>query len=381
VPRGAGRKEATLADVAAAVGLSQAAVSLALRGKSGVSEATRIRVVEASRSLGYRPVSSDSRPHHNKPLTVTLVIRTLHGNAPDANRFYGPVLAGIEESCRRRHLRLMLAIMPVDEFNYPIEVPRAVTDHPGDGLIFLGAHFTPTTSHILEGAPPAVLVDAYSDDCDFDSVETDNVAGARTAIEDFIARGHREIAILGTEPHSFPSILQRRQGYEQALAEAGLTAHYIDAHYYEHEAAAAAAITSLRANPEVTAVFCANDLVAVTFIQAARHAGIAVPNHVSVIGFDDIDLASFISPALTTMAVDKAGMGRLAVTLLLHRLEFEEESVNSTLVRPKLIERETVFNLNAAGSVAVKPSLAARSRPNPEPSPVGVDPRLSTRAR
>ena len=341
MPRGAGRKEATLADVAAATGLSPAAVSLALRGKPGVSEDTRRRVLDVSRSLGYRPVSGDSRQHH-KPLTITLVIRTLHGNAPDANRFYGPVVGGIEESCRRRHTRLMLAIMAVDEFNYPIEVPRGVNDNTSDGLIFVGAHFTPSTGQMLEGAPPAVLVDAYSDADDFDSVETDNIAGARTAVRDFLDHGHREIAIVGTDPKAFPSILQRRLGYEQAIAEAGLSPHYIDTPYYEHEAAAIAATDYLKANPEVTAIFCANDLVAVTFIQTAREAGISVPDQVSVIGFDDIDLASFISPPLTTMAVDKAGMGRLAVSLLLHRIEFDEGTVTSTLVRPRLIERQTV---------------------------------------
>lgn len=367
MPRGPGRKETTLADVAAAAEVSPAAVSLALRGKPGVSEATRARVIEVSRGLGYRPISNDSR-HHHKPLTVTLVIRTLHGNAPDANRFYGPVLAGIEESCRRRHTRLMLAIMPVDQYNYPIEVPRGVNDNSSDGLIFVGAHFTSTTGRMLEGAPPAVLVDAYCDDGEFDSVETDNISGARMAVQHFIDHGHREIAILGTDPKAFPSILQRRLGYEQAIAEAGLTAHYIDAPYFVHEAAAAAAIKYLRTNPEVTAIFCANDLVGVTFIQAAHEAGISVPNQVSVIGFDDIDLASFITPPMTTMAVDKAGMGRLAVTLLLHRLEFEDESVTSTLVRPHLIERQSVRTLGVAAQVNATSSTE-------EPA-IGPEPRL-----
>jgi LacI family transcriptional regulator len=370
VPRGLGRKDATLADVAAAAGLSQAAVSLALRGKPGVSEATRTRVIEVARGLNYRPTSNDAR-HPHKPLTVTLVIRTLHGNAPDANRFYGPVLAGIEESCRRRHTRLMLAIMPVDQYNYPIEVPRGVNDNSSDGLIFVGAHFTSKTNDMLQGAPPAVLVDAYSDGGEFDSVETDNISGARTAVQHFVERGHREIAILGTDRNAFPSILARRLGYEQAIAEAGLAPHYIDAPYFEHELAAAAAIEYLRANPGVTAIFCANDLVGVTFIQAAREAGISVPKQVSVIGFDDIDLASFITPSLTTMAVDKAGMGRLAVTLLLHRLEFQDECVTSTLVRPQLIERQSVRTLGAAA----RPELtAASSEPGsvPDPRPVAA---------
>jgi DNA-binding LacI/PurR family transcriptional regulator len=129
------------------------------------------------------------------------------------------------------------------------------------------------------------------------------------------------------------------------MAEAGLTARYIDAPYYEHETAAASAISYLRANPNVTAIFCANDLLAISFMLAARQVGISVPDQVSLIGFDDIDLASFVSPALTTMAVDKAGMGRLAVTLLAHRLDVGKECVTVTLVRPQLVERETVLTL------------------------------------
>jgi LacI family transcriptional regulator len=361
--RGTGRKPATLADIAANVGVSPAAVSLALRGKPGVSEATRERVVEASRILGYRSTSGLSRNRH-KPMTVTLVIRALHGDSPGANRFYGPVLAGVEERCRRLHIRLILAIMPVDQFNHPIEVPHSVTDQLSDGLIFVGAHFASPLTPLLEGALPAVLVDAYAEDGVFDTVETDNILGARTAVQHLVSRGHRNIAILGTEPGAFPSILQRRRGYEEAMAEAGLTPRYIDAPYYEHETAAASAIRYLRAHGNVTAIFCANDLVAVTFIQAARLAGISVPDQVSVVGFDDIDMASFITPALTTMAVDKVGMGRLAVTLLAHRLEVGEECVTATLVRPQLIERGTVRTLEPALRVTEKvPMLHPEAQP------------------
>ena len=347
MPRRTGHKVATLADVAAAVGLSPAAVSLALRGKPGVSEETRKRVVDAARTLGYQPMASSSR-HNHGPLTVTLVIRALHGDSPGANRFYGPVLAGVEERCRRLHIRLMLVIMPVDPNNYPIELPHAITDRFSDGLIIVGAHFDHASSQLLDGSPPAVLVDAYSEDDIFDTVETDNIIGARNGVRYLVSRGHQNIVLLGTSPHAFPSILGRRRGYEQAMADAGLTARYIDVPYYEHESAAAAAISYLGANPNVTAFFCANDMVAITLIQAARLAGISVPDQVSVIGFDDIDMASIISPALTTMAVDKAGMGRLAVTLLAHRLEVGQEGVTSTLVQPQLIERETVRTLEPA---------------------------------
>ena len=281
-------------------------------------------------------------------MTIGLVIKALHGDAPEANRFYAPVMAGIEESCRLHHMDLMLATMPVDEHYYPIDVPRIVTDRTCDGLIVVGAHLSQGTAAILRAAPPVVLVDAYAEQDGFDLVATDNVGGARIAVEHLIARGHRDIAILGTEPQAFPSILQRRRGYEQVMAEAGLPPRYIDAPYYPPEAAAIVGINYLRANRDVTAVFCANDAVAVALLQVARQAGIGVPDEVSVVGFDDVDLAAFVLPALTTMAVDKVGMGRIAVTLLAHRLELGKECVTQTLVRPQLVERESVRALEPA---------------------------------
>lgn len=351
-----GRRVATLADVAQAVGCSSAAVSLALRGERGVSDATRQRVIEAARSLGYNPPAGVSRKRQ-KPMTIGLVIKAVHGDSPEANRFYAPVMAGIEESCRRHRMDLMLATMPVDQHYYPIEVPRIVTDRTCDGLIVVGAHLSQATAEILRDAPPVVLVDAYAEDDAFDSVATDNVGGARTAVEHLVSQGHRQIAVLGTEVGAFPSILQRRRGYEQVIAEFGLTPHYIDAPYWPPESAAVLGVGYLREHPEITAVFCANDAVAVALLQAARQAGISVPGQVSVIGFDDIDQASFVSPALTTMAVDKLGMGRIAVTLLAHRLELEKDCVTQTLVRPQLVARDSVQRIGVALTPDVPGSL------------------------
>ena len=339
-----GRRLVTLADVAQAVGCSSAAVSLALRGERGVSDATRERVIQAARDLGYRRSSGVSRKRQ-KPLTIGLVIKAVHGDSPEANRFYAPVMAAIEESCRTHHMDLMLATMPVDQDYYPIEVPRLVTDRTCDGLIVVGAHLSQATAEILRGAPPSLLVDAYSEDDAFDSIATDNVGGARMAIDHLVAHGHREIAILGTSPQAFPSIVQRRRGYEQMMAESGLKLRSIDTPYWPPETAATVGVEYLLSHPEVTAVFCANDAVAVSLLQAARQVGISVPDQVSVVGFDDIDLAGFVSPALTTMAVDKVGMGRIAVTLLAHRLEFENECVTQILVRPRLVERRSVNQL------------------------------------
>ncbi len=338
-------KATTIDDLAAALGLSPAAVSVALRGKRGVSSATRARVIEAAAKMGYQPTSTPFRRSRD-PMTVTLVIRALP-ERPTTNVFYGPILSGIEERCRGLDIRLVFGIMPVDERNHPLEVPRLVTDHPTDGLILVGADIgTRWTSLLRVGAVPTVLVDGYAEDNALDTVDIDNASGARTAVRHLMSRGHREIAIVGTAPNAFPSVRERRVAYEQVVCEAGLTPRYVDVPYYDHERAAAAAVQYVTAHPEVTAIFCANDLTAITFMQAARVAGISVPDQVSVVGFDDIDLASIIFPGLTTMAVDKQGMGRLAVTLLLHQLEIGKIAGSTTLVKPTLVERATVRTID-----------------------------------
>jgi LacI family transcriptional regulator len=156
-----------------------------------------------------------------------------------------------------------------------------------------------------------------------------------------VSLGHREIVLVGTRPDSFPSILQRRRGFELAVAEAGLQPHYVDVSHVPPEAAGEAALGYVLAHRQVTAAFCANDAVAVALLQATQRARIDVPGDLSIAGFDDIDLARFVTPQLTTMAVDKLEMGRLAVTILLHRLEYPHGAVSQTLIRPRLMERSS----------------------------------------
>ena len=194
--------------------------------RSGASQGSAAKPATASspRPAGSGIAAWRASTRRMKSVTIGLIIKAPVGDAPEANRFYAPVMAGIEELCRVRDIDLLFAAMPVDADYHPIEVPRLVTDRATDGLIIIGAHLSRGTASALVDWPPSILVDAYAEDASVDSVVSDNVGGARTAVEHLIAQGHRDIALVGARPDSFPSVVQRRRGYEQAMAEAELAA-------------------------------------------------------------------------------------------------------------------------------------------------------------
>jgi LacI family transcriptional regulator len=354
-------KEVTLADIARESNVSLSTVSLILREKPGFPAETRRRVLEAARTLGYRPATASTltaapashssyvpQPRHGVRLhTLGLIVKSEAAQPPSVNPFYSYVLAGIEDACRRKHVNLLYSSLPVNEHNIVVETPRVLLDGLADGLLLIGAQVDDTLQDLLTGIDrPVVLVDAYAEHdtglLKYDAVLSDNVAGARTAVQYLIGRGHRHIGIVGTAPDAYPSLRERRTGYEQALAASGIAErYYADCDPYVAGAARATAAL-LEKHPQVTALFACNDEVAIAVMRRAQELGRVVPRDLSVIGFDDIDMASVVSPALTTMRVDKVGMGRMAVQLLGSRIEFPDSERVTTVLSPRLVERHSV---------------------------------------
>jgi LacI family transcriptional regulator len=236
--------------------------------------------------------------------------------------------------------------MPVDEDNSPLEIPRMFTEQHADGLLFVGAVLNETFRTLLQRqSVPVVLVDAYAIDDAYDAVVTDNEGGAYRATNYLIKKGHHRIAIIGSLPHSYPSIHERRVGYLKAMKDHDLSPYFIDCHHYPDEAGPKAN-EFLQKHSEITAVFACNDDVAIAVMQAAQSLGKHIPKDISVIGFDNIALAQHVTPALTTMRVDKMGMGRLASQLLLNRLEYPESSKVRAVIHPTLIERQSATTIS-----------------------------------
>ncbi len=336
------RVKVTIADIARESGVSAATVSLALRNKAGLRDETRQRVLDTAQQLGYLYQSSNQAATRLEVNHIGVVIKARANDPAATNSFYGPVLAGIEEICRRRQIHLVYANLLVDEGNVPIEPPRLLTDRHTDGLLVVGMQVNQTLRVLLQkDDSPVVLVDAYAEENAFDAVVSDNVAGGYAATTHLLRQGHTKIAILGSQPHAFPSILERRKGYVSALTDAGLTPYFWDCPLWP-DAAAEAAQIYLAQQPEITAIFACNDAVAIALLRVAQAQKRTVPVALSVIGFDNIDLAQHTAPALTTMRVDKAGMGRLAAQLLINRIEYPAAAPVQVRIRPQLIQRQSV---------------------------------------
>lgn len=335
-------KKLTLRAIADHADVALSTVSQVLNNKPNVSPEMRHRVLAAAADLGYRSRVSSQSPLSVDIKTIGFLTKRRNGDALNINPFYSPIIAGAESECRRHNIGLMYANIEVDEHNHAISLPSMLLEERLDGVIVLGAFLEETLGHISNRANQIVLVDAYTSDGDeFDRVLVDNVSGALKAVKHLIAAGHRNIGLIGSEPDSYPSILERRQGYLAALAQYNLKPFIEDSVLDRPEAYEATKRLLARA-PEITAIFACNDNVAIGVVNALQDIGLRVPDQVSVIGFDNIDLAREVKPALTTMHVDKVLMGVIAVRNLMDRAVHPDRASLKTLVSTQVIERETV---------------------------------------
>lgn len=337
----------TMGDIARQSGVSLATVSLVLRDKPGINGDTRQRVINVARTLGYRKRPQMSLVAAKSVRQVGLLNKARPEDQPQNNQFYLPVVAGIEAACRRQQINLLYATVPVDADNHPQELPRMLLEDDLDGMLLVGAFVDSTIERLMDRrTTPMVLVDAYATNNVYDSVVSDNFGGSYEAVSYLIAHGHRHIGLVGSLPNAYPSIEERRRGYLQALQAHGITQRYLaDSHIPSLEAVTAA-ISLLRRFPHITALFCCNDHMAIAVMQAAHSLGRAVPDDLSIIGFDNIDLAEHVTPALTTMHVDKFSMGRLAVQLLANQAEFPAAGCVTAVIRPTLVVRASVRSVH-----------------------------------
>jgi LacI family transcriptional regulator len=332
----------TMADIAAMVAAPTTDVALAIAADPQVPSELRGRIVDAIDVARYRPLEA-IRARLGRAPRVAIVLKVTRHDDPEASRFYAPIAGALARTCVSYGAEVVPATVRVDAYHTLKELPAELVGVHSDIAVLIGSQLDTRAIELIRAAlPPVVLIDGYAPGDPFDSVVTDNLSGAHRAIGRLVEAGHREIALFGTEPRCYPSMQDRRTGYIEAMAAAGLPVRHIDTSYIFTDSDAILGVTYLRRHPEVTALFGANDLISIALMRLARDHGLRCPADFSIVGFDDIDLANMVIPGLTTLAVDKQLMGRAGFAVLTHRLEAPESAPLNVVLAPQLVERDTV---------------------------------------
>jgi LacI family transcriptional regulator len=354
-----------LQDVADLAGVSMGTASQALNNRPSVASETRARVLDAAHILGY-PVRPSSEISESRLEVIGMLSKHDFGYAPDVNPFYSHVEAGVETECRRHSISLMVANIEVDTSNHPIFWPPMLNEDRIQGLLLLGTFIEDTVGLLQRRLDlPIVLIDSYAPSTPFDSIVIDNTGGTRSAVEHLISRGHRHIGMIGANQKSPPSVLERRKTFFQVLGEHGLPTSYTEESHLTEAAGFSATKALLRRAPEVTAIFAASDIAALGVLKAARSLEIRIPEMLSVIGFDNIDMAGVVTPGLSTVHVHKTWMGALGVRQLVQRAAEAAQPKVTLTIATKLVQRDSVGPCRARLEVDDTPSV--------EPSPIAMN--------
>jgi LacI family transcriptional regulator len=329
----------TIRDVAEHARVSVTTVSHVINGTRFVSEEAKARVQAAIAALNYVPSAVARSLKSSRTHTVGMMIPN------NSNPYFAEIIRGIEDACFAAGFNVILCNSDDDPHKQAAYV-RVLSEKQVDGLIVLSSGGDPELLDTLRTANmPLVVVDREIDDLAADLVEVNHEAGGFLATQHLLQLGHRRIACIAG-PQMLSSARQRVQGYRRALHEAGLA---VDDRLLRRgdftSAGGHAAMVSLldRAAPgeRPSAVFASNDLMAIGAICAAAAAGLHIPKDLSVIGFDDIALAAYSNPPLSSIVQPKHQTGELAAQLLLQRIADPARPLQREILQPTLCLRQS----------------------------------------
>ncbi|MFI5606557.1 LacI family DNA-binding transcriptional regulator [Amycolatopsis sp. NPDC051903] len=295
-------RRVTIHDVARSAGVSRQTVSRALNDKAEIDGATKQRVLDAARELGYRPSRFARGLVRQDTTTIGLVIPDL------LNPFFTEVAAAALEAARARgwHVVVYDTADSAEEELGTLEVIGSQVD----AVVGYFSRPEDELDRFTRGIP-IVLIGREHHTPRFSSIRVEGAAGVRAAIAHLAARGHRRIGMLDHAGRAEPSI--RREWFAGAVAEHGLAADAVARAEQSVDGGAAALEELLAAHPDVTAVFTFNDIIAMGALRAARRLGRRVPADLAVVGFDGLQLGTVVDPALTSVALDTRRLGALAI--------------------------------------------------------------------
>jgi LacI family transcriptional regulator len=356
----------TIKDIAQQARVSIATVSRALNNESSIKEELRQHVLQVAAALGYFKTADQGSAARNEKRTLKVIGFILAYSDledPPLDTFWSHILHGAEIEARKSNIYVTYYGMSLNQ--PPYLLLSKLHEMHVDGLLLVGSTSLEMVQALQEANFPLVLVDnfVHIPGQQVDAILSDNYEGAREAINYLVSEGHRQIAFLGGPTTNSLRISQkmiytferRKDGYLAALREAGLPVHkeliVENCYVNDPDEVHATCKRLIDSNVAFSALFCANDPLADKAIKALRELGLRVPEDVSVVGFDNVDIAEHLTPPLTTVHINKEAMGAMGVKSLIARVADPETIGITSILAVELIKRESVRSLQTQENV------------------------------
>jgi DNA-binding LacI/PurR family transcriptional regulator len=329
----------TISDIAHLAGVSKSTVSRALNDSPLIGEDTkgRIRAIAAEHHFELNEPARRLSRQQSNVAGLIMFGKTPGEYSPDL--FMLELMGGITGGLHEQGYELLMVMPTDDDSDF---ARRYVASGRADGFIVLSPSCTPKRlQQLVESGAPFVVWGRHAGSAQYSSVTGDNVGGGRIATQYLLETGRRRIAFVGG-PVWAPEIQERRAGYEQALAAAGVEvdeALIVHTPWMDAERNAADAVSRLLEEGEIDAVVTNSDRYAIGAIDALRARGLSVPEQVAVVGYDDVAIAALASPPLTTIRQDGALAGRLLARALVQQMQ--TGAVTDVVMPAELVLRES----------------------------------------
>ena len=328
----------TIIDVAKKAGVSKTSVSRYLNGKNSghMSEKTKERIIQAIKELDYQPNSIARSLKQKSTNVIGLVVNDM------SNLFFLEIIRGIETELKNSGYNLLVCNSDTN-VEMELECLKMLEKRQIDGVILIGMNMPVSHIEKIKTEFPIVLMEREPGKTNLDSVRIDNKVGAYAAVSHLIERGHTRIAHIAG-PGIAAMAVERKEAYIECMRDHGLEVlpQYIVSGNYKLESGHAGMQSLMALEDKPTAVFCANDYMAMGALRYLMEQGYRVPQDVALVGYDDIMVARMVTPPLTTVRQPVWELAGVAARLLIERIEHKDsmpEEGQTVIMQSKLVVR------------------------------------------
>lgn len=328
-------KKLTVKDIALKAGVSVTAVSFVLNNKPGVSEATRKKVQKIIDETEFIPNLNSKKLVLNKSFNICLMMN--NSSSPFEDLFYFEITRGVINQSMKCGYNVIISKPIMNQS----ELPDLIYAGEADGIIFMQDISSSLLEKASKSGVPFIVVDSHSNNQDITSINPDYKKAAYDATSFLAERGHTNIALI-TSNVVADFREQTLSGFIEAMSANGFNVGEEVCNFCasDEETAYAEAQKIFSMPNRPSAVLCTVDSFAIGVMRCAKDHGISIPGDISIIGIDDILLSRYIEPRLTTIGIDKVGMGAMAMDMIIKKIN--DEAVESVLLPMELIERDSV---------------------------------------